>query len=91
MKTAACFVLLSATLISGLLAQTQTPPAGIPPTHLIRISAKVAKKLLLQKVEICYDPRRAWASRVTGTVVVAVEIDKNGNVLHPTFVSGPTM
>jgi outer membrane biosynthesis protein TonB len=91
MKTVACFVLLSAIFAPSLFGQTQAAPAATPPPHLIRISAKVAEKLLLQKVEICYDPRRAWASRVSGTVVVAIEIDKNGNVLHPTFVSGPAM
>jgi protein TonB len=91
MKTVACFVLFSAILAAGLVAQAQTPPAGIPPTHLIRISAKVAEKLLLHKVEICYPPGITYTSRVIGTVVVAIEIDKNGNVLHPTFVSGPAM
>jgi outer membrane biosynthesis protein TonB len=91
MKVAVCLVLLSAIFGTGQLAQTQAPPAASLPPHHIRISAKLAEKLLLQKVEICYDPRRAWASRVGGTVVVAIEIDKNGNVLHPTVVSGPTM
>jgi protein TonB len=92
MKALAGFVLLSAILAPSLFGQTtQTSPAATPPPHLIRISAKVAEKLLLQKVEICYDPSHAWASRVSGTVILAIEIDKNGNVLHPTFVSGPTM
>ena len=31
------------------------------------------------------------AARVTGTVVVAIEIDKNGNVVHPRVVTGPAM
>jgi len=85
------FVLLSTVLAAGHLAHPQTPPAVDPLPHLIRISAKAAEKLLLQKVEICYYPRPAWAARVTGTVVVAIEIDKNGNVVHPTVVSGPTL
>jgi outer membrane biosynthesis protein TonB len=89
MKTAACFALLSAILASSLFGQSQASPAAAPPPHLIRISAKVAEKLLLQKVEVCYDPTHAWASRVSGTVIVAIEIDKNGNVLHPAVVSGP--
>ena len=31
------------------------------------------------------------AARVTGTVVVAIEIDRNGDVLHPKVVTGPRM
>jgi protein TonB len=31
------------------------------------------------------------AARVTGTVVLAITIDKEGNVLHPKVVSGPKM
>jgi protein TonB len=88
-KIVACFVLLSAILAPGLLAQTQASPAAAPPPHLIRIPAKVAEKLLLQKVEVCYDPTHAWASRVSGTVILTIQIDKNGNVLHPEVVSGP--
>jgi hypothetical protein len=91
MKTVACFVLFSAILVPGLLAQTQTPPAGIPPTHLIRISAKVAEKLLIRKVDVCYPTGVAYTARVIGTVVVAFEIDKNGNILDPTVVSGPSL
>jgi protein TonB len=50
----------------------------------------VAEKLLLHKVKICYTAP-IIEPRVTGTVVVAIEIDKNGNVLDPTVVSGPAM
>jgi hypothetical protein len=88
MKAVACFLLCSAILAPGLLAQT--PSSTTMPPHHIRISAKVAEKLLLHKVEVCYPPS-TYASRVTGTVVVAIEIDKNGNVLHPTDVSGPSL
>jgi len=31
------------------------------------------------------------AAHILATVVVAFEIDKNGNVLHPKIVSGPPM
>jgi protein TonB len=91
MKTAAYFALLSAILSPGLLVQPQAPPTAIAPPHHIRISAKAAEKLLLQKVEICYDPSHAWASRVSGTVILTIEIDKNGYVLHPAVISGPFM
>jgi protein TonB len=80
-------VLLLGLLSPAALAQTQASPATTPPHH-IRISAKVAEKLLIHKAEIRWPPH-AWASRVTGTVVVALEIDKNGDVLHPKVVSGP--
>jgi protein TonB len=29
--------------------------------------------------------------RIKATVVIGIEIDKNGNVLHPKVVSGPAM
>ncbi|MGB7548027.1 MAG: energy transducer TonB [Terracidiphilus sp.] len=90
MKTVACFVLFSAILRPGLVVQAQTPPAGIPPAHLIRISAKIAEKLLVHKAEFLCAPV-ASTSRVTGTVVVAFEIARNGNVLDPTVVSGPAL
>jgi protein TonB len=91
MKIFAWFVLFSAILAPGLVAQAQANSATTPQSHSIRISAGAAEKLLIHKVEVCYDPRRAWASRVTGTVVVALEIDRNGDVLHPTVVSGPML
>jgi protein TonB len=31
------------------------------------------------------------AARVTATVVLAIVIDKNGDVLHPKVISGPAM
>jgi TonB family protein len=89
MKTAACFALLSAILATGLLAQTNAPSVTTPEPAKVRISAAVAKKLLIHEVEIRYPPRAG--SRVSGTVIVAIEIDKNGNVLHPAVVSGPLM
>ena len=89
MKTAACFALLSAILATGLLAQTNAPSVTTPEPAKVRISAAVAKKLLIHEVEIRYPPRAG--SRVSGTVIVAIEIDKNGNVLHPAVLSGPSM
>jgi outer membrane biosynthesis protein TonB len=89
MKAVTELVVLFAVFASCLLAPTQEPPLTTPLPHPIQVSAKAAEKLLRQKVEICYPSERI--SRVTGTVVLAIEIDKNGNVLHPTFVSGPAM
>jgi protein TonB len=90
MKTAAYFVLLSAILAPGLLAQTQSNSAAIPAGMEIRISPGVAEKLLIHKAEIIC-PRIPMAAHVIGTVVVAIEIDKNGDVLHPKIISGPAM
>ena len=89
MKTAACFALLSAILAPGLLARTQASSSSTQAPYEIQISAGVAEKLLIHKVEIRYPPRAG--SRVSGTVILAIEIDKNGNVLHPAVVSGPLM
>jgi protein TonB len=88
MKTAACFVLLSAILAPGLLAQTQAPPAAMPPQHYIRISAGVAEKLLKHKTEPVLSQA---AMEARGTVVMMIAIDKNGNVLYPKVISGPAL
>ena len=90
MKTAACFVLLEAILAPGLLAQIKAGAATTPPQHSIRVSPAVAEKLLLHKADIIC-PRIPMAARVKATVVVGVEIDEIGNVLHPRIVSGPAM
>jgi protein TonB len=91
MKTAFCIVLLSAILAPCLHAQTQTPHAATPQPCEIQISAGVAEKLLIHKVEPDACPHIAMAARVIGTVVVAYVIDKNGDVLHTKVVSGPRM
>jgi hypothetical protein len=90
MKVMIGYALLSAIFSTALYAQTP-PLAATPKPNQIRVSAQVAEKHLRRKVEICYDNRVAWSSRVQGTVVAAIEIDKNGNVLHATFVSGPAL
>jgi protein TonB len=89
MKIAPCFVLFSAFLVPGLLAQTQANSSP-PQPYEIQISAGVAEKLLIHKAEIIC-PRIPMAARVTGTVVVAIVIDKNGDVFHPKVVTGPGM
>jgi protein TonB len=90
MKALAYAALLSAILAPSLLAQTQVNSAPTPPLHNIRISAGMAEKLLIHKAEIIC-PHIAMAARVTGTVVVAFEIDTNGDVLLPRVISGPQM
>jgi protein TonB len=90
MKIFACFVLLSAILGPVMVAQTKAASAAAARPYEIQISAAVAEKLLVHKVEICYPPI-GMAARVTGTVVMAIEIDRNGDVLHPKVVTGPRM
>ena len=88
MKKAACFVLTLAILSIRLLAQTN--PTKVLP-YEISISPEVAEKLLIHKVDPDACPHIAMAAHVIGTVVVDFDIDKNGNVLHPTAISGPAM
>ena len=92
MKVAVTFTVLSAILFSGArpFVQAQASPTATSLPHHVRISEKTAEKLLLHKVELRYPPV-VVEPRVTGTVVVAVEIDKNGNVLDPRVISGPLL
>jgi protein TonB len=89
MKTATRFALLSAILSPVLLAQTNARPTSQHP-YEIQISSGVAEKLLIQKADIIC-PRMAMPPRIKATVVVGIEIDRNGNVLHSTVISGPAM
>jgi len=76
-------------LASGLIAQTQANPAKRHPSA-IKISSGVAEKLLAHKADIIC-PRIAMPAHVIGTVVVALTIDENGDVLRPKVISGPAM
>lgn len=89
MKPHVCFVLHSAILVPFMLAQTRPHSAAHQP-YEIQISASVAERLLLHKPDlIC--PHIAMAAQLTGTVVVVIEIDQNGDVLRPKIISGPAM
>lgn len=88
MKTAACVLLTLAILSIRLFAQSN--PTTYRP-YQINVSPGVAEKLLIRKVDPDACPHIAMAAHVIGTVVVAFGIDKNGNVLRPTVVSGPAM
>jgi protein TonB len=90
MKIFTWFVIFSAILAPGLFAQTKANSVTTPQPLYIRISAEVAEKLLIRKAEIIC-PRIPMAARITATVVVAILIDKNGDVLLPRVISGPAM
>ena len=60
------------------------------PPYEVRIDAEVAEKLLVHKVEpVC--KQVVMGARVTGTVVVDIEISTQGEVLHSTIISGPKL
>ncbi len=76
---------LAVFLLSGSSAQDVAPQ----PTR-VRVSSKLADTLLIHKEEpACQkDPDGV---RVTGTVVIEITIDKNGNVSHTRTLSGPKL
>lgn len=80
------FALLVASPLSAqALAKQQERQPGE-----IQISREVAEKLLVHKVapkEKCV----GMPARVTGTVVIDLEIDIHGNAVHPVVISGPKM
>jgi protein TonB len=80
------FALLFVTaLLSTSLAQMVAP---IP--NRVQVSSKVANTLLIHKEEpACH--KDSVGVRVTGTVVVAITIDKSGNVIHANTLSGPRL
>jgi outer membrane biosynthesis protein TonB len=54
------------------------------------ISSKVAESLLIHRVEPSF-PHHDMEARVSGTVIIAFELSKNGAILHPMVVSGPAL
>lgn len=95
MKAAACFLICLAIVAPSSHAQKQTKSdsisaKSIPPDIEIRIAPEIAAKMLVHKAEpVC--PRVAMPARVTGTVVVAIEIGKSGDVAFSKVISGPAM
>ncbi|MDR3772919.1 MAG: energy transducer TonB [Terracidiphilus sp.] len=90
MRTIAILALLSAMATSGLLAQTDTCCIIHPMPHRVRVSAELAEKMLIHKADLV-SQSAAMPARVTGTVVTAILIDTQGNVVHSTLISGPLM
>jgi outer membrane biosynthesis protein TonB len=88
MKIVARFILLSVVLAPGRLVQTQLYSSSPQPDE-VQIAAKVAEKMLIHKVEPDACPHVAMAARVIGTVVVAIRIGRNGDVIYTKVISGP--
>jgi protein TonB len=90
MKATACIVALAAILVVCQVAPGQAPASAAQTPYEIRVSPEVAEKLLIHKADIIC-PRVAMPARVMATVVVAVQIGRNGVVLYSKVVSGPAM
>jgi protein TonB len=88
---AIAFLLMSLIVpCSELLGQDRTPSSSQVP-YEIKLAPEIAEKLLVHKESFpCPNPE-SMAARVSGTVVVDFDIDKNGNVVSPVAVSGPRM
>ena len=71
--------------IAGVV-DAATKPLPAPPQR-VRVSAGVASGLLVSKVPPRY-PEDAREARVQGTVVLKVNIDKEGNVYNTELISG---
>ena len=76
---------LAAVLISGSSAQDVAP---FP--NRVQLGSKLADTLLIHKEEPACQKDQDGAM-VTGTVVIAITIDKNGEVSHTRTLSGPKM
>ena len=63
---------LAAVLLSNSLAQEQAP-------NQVQLGSKFAEALLVHKEEPAFQ-KNSGGVKVTGTVVFAITIDKNGNV-----------
>ena len=90
MKSAARFVLLSAILSSSLLAQTNDCCFTRPFPQKVRLPAKVAEKILVHRVEPTWQSQETNV-RISGTVVLAISVGKNGHVESARVISGHPM
>ena len=99
MKAAACFLVLSALFVKSLSAQTEAAFQRKWRTfhqQLLQdevngmISPEVAETLITHKEELAWK-HRGMEARISATVVVGIEISKDGSVLHPIILSGPRM
>jgi hypothetical protein len=90
MKAILSLVLLISICSHGSFAQTDTCCITHPFPHRVRVSAELAEKSLIYKADLVC-PHVVMPARVTGTVVVGFDIDRKGNVIQPSVISGPAM
>ncbi|MGA2216846.1 MAG: energy transducer TonB [Terracidiphilus sp.] len=97
MKAKTCFLVLSALFATSLSAQTEAAfqhQWRIFHQQLLldkiygMISPEVAETLIIHKEELAWN-HRGMEARIAGTVVVGIEISKDGSVRHPIILSGP--
>lgn len=79
-----CSFFLAAALLSSLPAQERDDP------DQPQLGSKLAETMLIHKEEPACQ-KDSDGVKVTGTVVIAITIDKSGKVSHPHTVSGPKM
>src|SRR3954466_15219293 len=85
--TAGRAIVLGLLFLSAGIASAQTqPPAGATPQR-VRISSKVAQGNIAKSVPPRY-PERARAEGVTGSVIMIVQIDKDGHVEDVKAIAG---
>lgn len=99
MKAATYFFVLSILYATSLHAQTEAAYQRQWRTFHLQlvqdnisamIEPEAAEKLIVHKEEIVWK-HRAMEARISGTVVVGIEISKDGSVLHPVVLAGPRM
>jgi outer membrane biosynthesis protein TonB len=89
MKPIASLVLLVGFLTSNVDAQTERESIA-KQSDQFQISPELAQKLLIHKADLTC-PSTGMPAHVTGTVVVDIQIGKNGDVLFAKVISGPAM
>jgi protein TonB len=78
-------VFTAAVLLPAAAAQVQ-----VPFPRYVNISPGVADTLLIHKEEPACQ-KDSDGVRITGTVVIAIAVDKHGNVNHARAISGPKL
>jgi protein TonB len=82
-------VLCATFLILGSASHSLSQVYLSPPTR-VRMASETAEKLLIHKVDPV--PKcPPMATRITGTVLITIEIGRKGEVLHAAVISGPRM
>jgi TonB family protein len=99
MKATTRFLVLFALFVASLSAQTEAAFQHQWRTfhqQLLQdqvngmISPEAAETLIIHKEELAWN-HRGMEARISGTVVVGIEISKDGSVRHPIVLSGPRM
>jgi hypothetical protein len=73
-----------------VLLSTSAAQMVAPFPHRVQLDPKIANALLIHKEEPACQ-KDSDGIKVTGTVVIAITIDKDGHVTHTQTLSGPMM